>query len=133
MRARIRAQNKKDLSLPEPENPYLPGHRFRESEQFNEVWAACERRAESAGPATMRKHFLIIAKCANGHVEEIRGGGLGLEWAMILAGLLDGSSPLYQPSPIGTDRIIGKCGICLAQLKCTAEGEPDQSDPPEAR
>lgn len=65
-------------------------------------------------------NFLITAKCGNGHSEEIRvEESLGPEWVKNLAGLLDGTSPFYVHSPIGTDSVIGKCGICLAQLECT--------------
>jgi hypothetical protein len=43
---------------------------------------------------------------------------LGLGYAETLAGLLDGSSPLYIYPP-GEGSPIGKCAVCGAKLNCT--------------
>ena len=60
----------------------------------------------------------ITAVCEAGHSQEIIIEGLGREYAELQAGLLDGTSPMYIHSPIGTDSVIGKCGICRAQIHC---------------
>ena len=63
--------------------------------------------------------FLVTAKCENGHGWEVKVvGSLGRQWVEAWAGLMDGTSPLYVSSPIGTDSVIGKCGICRAQISC---------------
>jgi hypothetical protein len=66
--------------------------------------------------------WVIKAECANGHAQEIKAQGEGIDqaWAEMCAGLLDGSSPLYR-SPPGPESVIGKCGICRAQIECTVE------------
>jgi len=71
------------------------------------------------------RFFVITATCGNGHSQRLNvDAALGRQWAEGLAGLLDGTSPMYLYSPIGTDSVIGKCGICLAQINCTiAESE----------
>jgi hypothetical protein len=45
---------------------------------------------------------------------------LGLNYAKVLAGLLDGSSPFYIYPP-GPGSPIGKCGVCGGKLKCEVE------------
>lgn len=74
--------------------------------------------------------YTITARCEQGHSQEIRvDGSLGLEWAKGQAGLPDGSSPMYLRSPIGTDSVIGKCGICRAQIQCeVTEALPSLDD-----
>jgi hypothetical protein len=73
--------------------------------------------------------FVITAKCENGHEQTLTYfspfEGLTPDadrfWAETQVGLLDGTSSMYKYSPIGTDSVIGKCGICKAQIKCTVE------------
>jgi hypothetical protein len=66
------------------------------------------------------KPIRVAIQCSNGHKQEMKiARRMGMEWAEGMAGLLDGTSPMYQHSPIGTDSVIGKCGICQAQLKAT--------------
>lgn len=45
---------------------------------------------------------------------------LGLEFAQLMAGLLDGTSPMYIYKP-GPDSPIGKCATCGGQLETTVE------------
>ena len=78
--------------------------------------------------------FFITAKCVNGHVQTIEYSGPNVgsrEWAEVQAGLLDGTSSMYRASPIGTDSVIGKCGICKAQIHCTVERQ--RTSEPEPR
>lgn|SRR5678815_2537693 len=60
----------------------------------------------------------IAANCPNGHTQTLRLEGFTREYAEGYAGLLDGTSPWYVHSPIGTDSLIGKCATCKAQIKC---------------
>jgi hypothetical protein len=70
--------------------------------------------------------YIITARCENGHSQEIKiDGELGLEWAKGQAGLLDGTSPMYLHSPIGTDSVIGKCGLCRTQIRCEVTEGPN--------
>jgi hypothetical protein len=62
--------------------------------------------------------FVIRAKCDNGHVQEITIRNQPRWYAEGLAFLMDGTSPMYVHSPIGTNSVIGKCGICRAQIHC---------------
>ncbi len=57
--------------------------------------------------------------CENGHEQVIKVNGMTDDWVEMWAGLLDGTSPMFVHSPIGTDSVIGKCGICQKQLKAT--------------
>ncbi len=73
----------------------------------------------------MNGESVVIAKCPAGHEQTFYlDPSLTLEWAQQWAGLLDGSSPLYVHSPIGTDSPIGKCcfemrgSICGEQFRC---------------
>lgn len=59
----------------------------------------------------------IELTCMNGHSQRLGvDPRLGIEFANQQAGLMDGTSPHYVVSPVGTDSPIGKCGICKAQL-----------------
>lgn len=81
--------------------------------------------SEKEGTQEEGMSFVITAVCENGHSQGIRiAGSLGREFADVQVGLLDGTSPLYLHSPIGTDSFIGKCGICRAQIKCTVAEDP---------
>lgn len=75
-------------------------------------------------------NYVITAKCENGHEQNITiSGDLGRQWADAQAGLLDGTSGMYLYPPIGTDSVIGKCGICKAQIECSVtESYPDMED-----
>ena len=83
----------------------------------------------------------LIAVCKNGHSQTLQYKDLPLEFVVQQAGLLDGTSPFYVHSPIGTDSVIGKCGICGTQISCTVstadtndsggtDPEPGPSSPP---
>lgn len=65
----------------------------------------------------------IEITCANGHTQRMGvDPRLGYEFAVQQAGLMDGTSPHFVKSPIGTDSPIGKCEICKAQLTaCVSE------------
>lgn len=60
----------------------------------------------------------VTATCTEGHCQSLRVGGMTFEWARMWVGLMDGTSPMYIHSPIGTDSLIGKCGICGSKIKC---------------
>ena len=63
----------------------------------------------------------IMVRCAKDkdHAKVLRiDSALGLGYAETLAGLLDGSSPLYIYPP-GEGSPIGKCAVCGAKLNCT--------------
>ena len=61
----------------------------------------------------------LVASCPNGHNQHLDYKGIDRSFVDGQAGLLDGTSPFYVHSPIGTDSVIGKCGICKAQIKCS--------------
>ncbi len=65
--------------------------------------------------------------CEKGHRQVIKvDSSLGEEWARNLAGLLDGTSPMYVYPP-GEDSPIGKCGVCGTPITATIlgnEGKP---------
>lgn len=70
--------------------------------------------------------IIVTATCEENHCQTISvGKSLGMDWAKAWAGLMDGTSPMYQKSPIG-DPItsIGKCGICGKQFTCTVKETP---------
>ncbi len=63
--------------------------------------------------------YIITARCANNHEQNmIIDGLLGYEWVKEIADLLDGTSKLFKSSPKGTSSLIGKCGLCKAELMC---------------
>ena len=43
--------------------------------------------------------------------------------ATALAEVLDGTSPMYVGSPVADGSVIGKCGICRAQIQCEVTDE----------
>ncbi len=65
--------------------------------------------------------YKVTMSCENGHSHSITFEGESRDWVESWAGLMDGTSPFYKFSPIGTDSIIGKCGICRAQLRSVVE------------
>lgn len=73
--------------------------------------------------------FIITATCSAGHKSTIRYSGFTLEMAIVQAGLLDGSSPLYiYPPKEGDGGKIGRCQWaepgqkpCGKWFKCTIE------------
>jgi hypothetical protein len=82
--------------------------------------------------------ILVTAKCDNGHEQKIKFinpvEGVktdDLAWAKTWAGLMDSTSQLYVASPIGTDSVIGKCGICKAQIHCTVSESKTEGRIPE--
>ena len=70
------------------------------------------------------KEIRITVRCAkqpDKHAKILRvSEELGLKWAETLAGLLDGSSPMYIYKP-GPDSPIGKCATCGGQLSADVE------------
>jgi len=72
------------------------------------------------------KAYVITATCDNGYVQKLYvDARLGRLWAETQAGLLDGSSPMYLIDPRqNAESIIGKCGICQAQIHCVASDDP---------
>lgn len=66
--------------------------------------------------------YRIDAECQNGHRQKLYVDvRFGEVYAATLAGLLDGSSPLYVYPP-GQESKIAKCGICGTAIKCTLVG-----------
>lgn len=73
----------------------------------------------------------IIVKCQDNeqHAKTLRlDAALGLEYALTLAQLLDGSSPLYIFPPRDLSP-IGKCAICGGKLACTLEKRNPDAKP----
>lgn len=70
----------------------------------------------------------IMVRCENGHEQRIKfdGRAFNKQFVKTQAGLLDGSSPMYAQPP-GKDSIIGKCSICLSQIKCTIVDVPKEA------
>jgi hypothetical protein len=65
--------------------------------------------------------MLITARCT-GKPEHVQQMTMNCtrEYAELFAGLLDGSSTMYVHPP-GPESVIGKCGICRAQIRCVVE------------
>jgi len=65
------------------------------------------------------KAIEIVVRCAKQpekHAKKIRvSSELGMEWAQMFAGLLDGSSQFYIYKP-GPNSPIGKCATCGGEL-----------------
>ncbi len=75
----------------------------------------------------------VEACCESGHRQIMKvDASLGREYAESLAGLLDGTSPLYLYPP-GEDSCIGKCGICGKKITCTILGYDIPAPGEEAR
>ncbi len=72
----------------------------------------------------MMEQWIVTFTCANGHSEEVKLVGEDERYARIWAGLLDGSSELYQHPP-GPDSPLCKCGICGATLTSSVRQGPD--------
>jgi hypothetical protein len=73
----------------------------------------------------------IIMRCQDdeNHAKVLRlDAKLGMEYAQTLAGLLDGSSPLYIFPPQDLSP-IGKCAICGGKLKYTIEERNPDAQP----
>jgi hypothetical protein len=72
----------------------------------------------------------IRATCDQGHTQDIYTPDMEIEEARAFAGLLDGTSPLYQcpprshPIPGGT---VGRCEICGGWITCVLRGYADVS------
>lgn len=80
--------------------------------------------------------YTIVARCENGHSQAIEvDGSLGVDWANGLAGLLDGSSPMYiHPPDPGSLSVVGRCGICRTQIKCVVtDSAPAPTHPEEKK
>lgn len=88
----------------------------------------CRYRAESEiqldqhqpGQVPAPAPVVMRLVCENGHAQTIRFLDLPREYVLGMAGLLDGTSPLYVYPP-GSESLIGKCGICRAQIRATVE------------
>lgn len=71
----------------------------------------------------MKIKIKAVCQSNPSHIQElIIDPLLGRSYAEGLAGLLDGSSKMYLFPP-GPGSVIGKCGICKAQIKCTVTEE----------
>lgn len=67
----------------------------------------------------MTAFYLIHFICAGGHQQNLRiDKSLGKDYAINLAQLMDGSSPLYVHPP-DEKSMIGKCGICGKKVTAT--------------
>lgn len=63
--------------------------------------------------------FTIECRCHNNHHQTLKVElSLGIEYARNLAGLLDGTSPMYLVPP-GESSLLGKCGICGSSITAT--------------
>ena len=70
----------------------------------------------------------ILARCDNGHEQHLLTPDYDRARAAQLAGLLDGTSPLYQAPPRMRPfpgSVVGRCGICGGWLTCTLVGYDD--------
>jgi hypothetical protein len=96
------------------------------SENLQKAWEAFESYKKAVEKTL--PNILIIAFCANGHTQTITiDHGLGVEYATVQAGLLDGSSSFYSHPPDQTSS-IGKCGICGMQINCEVKlDEPQET------
>jgi hypothetical protein len=69
----------------------------------------------------MPEHYVAAARCDDGHEQQLKVH-MSCERRRVFAGLMDGTSEFYIHSPLGTDPVIGKCGLCGAQIKCEVTG-----------
>jgi predicted acyltransferase len=70
-------------------------------------------------------NYLITARCDAGHGQVLTvAHRMGLAWAEVLAGLLDGSSSVYSYPP-EPESVLNKCGICGARIQCTVTEESE--------
>ncbi len=76
---------------------------------------------------TQKRTLFVTALCGEGHSQTLQvDASMGLEFVKQWAGLMDGTSPFYL-NPPGAESMIGKCGICGSQIKCSVEDEVDRS------
>ncbi len=69
--------------------------------------------------------FQLTTTCDNGHIQTMTyGPGFTREWVEAQARILDGTSEMYVFKP-GPESVIGKCGICGAQIKCEVQETGD--------
>lgn len=68
---------------------------------------------------TTKTTFEIRVACEAGHTQTLTLVDSTREWADGFAGLLVGTSSMYRYPPVGTDSVIGKCGLCGKQLHAT--------------
>lgn len=71
--------------------------------------AAVQTKPAEAKPVEM------YLRCENGHDQVIIVRGLDLDTVKGMAGLIDGTSPMYVYPP-GPESMIGKCGICRGKI-----------------
>ena len=67
----------------------------------------------------------IEALCGNGHTQRIELRGYNRQYAEAIAGLMDGTSDLYQTKPRDNPIIgspLGRCGICGSWVECSVYG-----------
>lgn len=62
--------------------------------------------------------YYVLLECSNGHEQVLTFQGVERTWVEGFAGLVDGTSPLYQTPP-GPGSTIGKCSHpgCGKQIK----------------
>jgi hypothetical protein len=71
----------------------------------------------------MKIKITAVCESSPSHIQKLTiDEKLGKAYAKQLAGLLDGTSPMYLYPP-GPESVIGKCGICKAQIKCNVTEE----------
>jgi len=68
--------------------------------------------------------YILVAICERAHEQRITFHGVPRELVETQAGLLDGTSPFYV-SPPEPNSVIGKCGLCGAQIHCHVEETED--------
>jgi hypothetical protein len=66
--------------------------------------------------------LIIKLRCARDHEQIIRFRNVDRTFAERLAGILDGTSPLYIYPP-GPESTIAKCGLCLDNITATVEDD----------
>jgi hypothetical protein len=74
----------------------------------------------------------IHAVCTQGHEQRLYTPDMPAGEARSLAGLMDGTHPLYQYPPREhplPESVVGRCGICGAWLTCTLFGYDEEPTP----
>jgi hypothetical protein len=74
-------------------------------------------------------NWLVSARCRGGHTQKLTIGPCTKEWAESLAGLLDGTHPLYVTSPRDdANSQIAHCLTCGSLVDCTVTPDPSPSN-----
>jgi hypothetical protein len=75
---------------------------------------------------TETQSYVLVAICDRAHEQRIRIEGRSRDWIAGLAALLDGTSPYYIHPP-GPNTVLGKCGLCGAQIRCRVEEDKGET------